>query len=222
MKFIICLFLFAAALLTGGCSLTGNTDRDPSGGVLITLDPNYVPAVGYGFHWTVAAEAESEESRWNLQVAVNNAVVCGSEFGLPTDIYLGYWDMKSAGFFFADQELPQDAVPVKITFVFAGGTVGNASGFIHAPEGENILVSQMLLLDKDTPVAALFEVNASAGRRLNTDTAIKDTNILIRRNPADYVPANAVQLFISRALEPGQIPVGLPETLSEERSEQGI
>ena len=148
----------------------------------IALDMDYIPAIGEGFHWTVTTTEENEESLWDLQVIVNDTVVCGSEFGLPTDIYLGYWNMKSAEFFFAEQTLPENAVPVKITFVFAEGTTGQASGFIFSREGENIFVSQALLLTKESPAAALFEVDASAKNRTNKDIIRQGTNIVLRHD----------------------------------------
>ena len=204
----------AGVLAVCGCRVGSGTDAEPGEPkILLTLDRGYVPAVGRGFHWRVAV-SNGDESSWNLRIRVNGQTVCGSEFGLPTDIYIGYWDRASAEFFFSDQEIPVDAVPVKITFRFDGAADGSASGFVFAPEGEGVFAAGDSELSPSGTDIALLEFNVEP-RRLSA--AGENEQGGIRRSAADYVPENSIAVFMEPALRPGQIPVGNVGTAAAER-----
>ena len=214
MRFCCCI-VFGALLLFcgGGCWYADRVKDEPGGGTVLLYDHDYVSAAGKGFHWLVDSELPEEDHLWCLQVIVNGTVVCGSDFGLPSDIFIGFWDKKSAEFYFADQTIPADAVPVKITFVFHDGRKGQAVGFLYAEEGENIFVSGDMLLNADSPLAALVEFNADSRRIRGNDVPVPESeNIFIRTGNLDYLPANSILLHLSRALKPGQIPVAEIET----------
>ena len=207
MKLFRIVIAIAGILAAGGCIMGSGTEAEPGEPkILLTLDRGYVPAVGRGFHWRVSA-SHGDEAAWNLRIRVNGQTVCGSEFGLPTDIYVGYWDRASAEFFFSDQEIPVEAVPVKITFRFDGADDGSASGFVFAPEGEGVFAAGDSELSPSGADIALLEFCVEP-RRLSAAGETAPGGVRIRRNAADYVPEHSIAVFMEPALRPGQIPVG--------------